>query len=229
MTFQETGLSYDEGVTGLSGGGKKQNKEFRKRYNRWNPPPTLDAAEQRLEVLEEEIASIEEQLEFANMPRLSDYEYEQWRLRSTKALSFKRVEHGFVERWISAFQSVHDEGLEVAIEGNTHFANAILVVKATADSVKEAYGSSLTGQRGKAHKPDDPVCSKERLKQLTHWQTALEKSLREMRIWMKLYKIRPETAALFKKPALEILRVIHVEMLEIQASLSRTEIRAKPI
>lgn len=227
MSHQDTGTyGIDKEKSAGNGSDKKNGRPFRKRYSWLDPPPSIDAAIERIDDLESGIISVETQLEYAEMPHMSDEAYECWRKRAMRVLCNMEKELDFVNRWLAAWRAVDEEGAEIEIEGDSPFARAILVVKTTADDVRKAYETTRPGKRTKARKAavEDPIA---RLKQLRHWQATLESSIRDLKGWAKMCRMKPEKADIFKTPAVEVLGLLQIEILEIEARKKNIAVRSK--
>ncbi len=161
-------VSHTNLPTAMNGSTYRRPKEFRERYSTKSPPLNFDAALDRIEILEKEIATIECKLDFAEMPHFSDDEYDDWRYRAIKALSYKKPELHYLQAY--------------AIE------QAVVSVRKTADTVREAFKKSLP-DREKARKSARERTAIERLKQIEGLQNELCKSLIPLRRWGTYYRL----------------------------------------
>ena len=76
-------------------------------YSRSNLPPSLEAADRRLEELELIIEGIAAKIEFSDPKRFgSQSEYDGWHARALKALIHFRAERTFIMRWLSSQRHV---------------------------------------------------------------------------------------------------------------------------
>lgn len=86
--------------------------EYTERFSRKNPPGSKEEALGAIDEIEEDISSIESQLEFKSAPDFSDTEvYQGWKSRAIAALGHSRNEVRFLHKWLA----VGDAGVEMGL------------------------------------------------------------------------------------------------------------------
>lgn len=201
-------VSHTNRPTAMNGSTYRRPKEFRERYSTKSPPLNFDAALDRIEILEKEIATIECKLDFAEMPHLSNDEYYDWRDRAIKALSYKKPELKYLQGYTAE--------------------QAIISVRNTADTVQEAFKKSLP-DREKARKSARERTAIGRLKQIEGWQNDLCKSLAPLHRWGNYYRLSDEAMRAYKAPALDVLSALQSEILTIKASVPKIVVRLSQV
>lgn len=150
-------------------------------YDHKAPPPSMEAAEQRMLEVMAKATDIEVQLEFKDPKDFADpSEYEHWRRRAMKALGYRRRESNFLEQWLARERKKSGASIVPANAQMMpqHIAPLLAIAERMAREMRERY----VPRYADATPPPSIVAAQTRLNELKGVNAALERCRGDLKL-----------------------------------------------
>ena len=196
-------------------------------YHAGNPPPSLQAAQDRLQLVQTTIPQIESQIEFSSPDDFSNDDLQrQWVSRATKALGYWRAERNYLSAWVAKMTS-----LMASPEGGPAGSGFVPVDGDFSSRIENALAyirARYTPRYSVTNPPSDESALQKRLRELTHLWSRMETLYSGLRDAAAILRLSEDSLKAQTLPISEIAVKIQEESLylhSVRRTLKSKEVR----